>query len=246
MPVIDTPQLVPTAPKSGQGHAAALSLYSDILQNPLGTQRGDMGGMPANYRVPPARIYVVNHSRTRAWKRVVVPVSEKRGAEEALIYDKALAKVYNVDTLIRQVQQGRDMSRYRTEVFPVAFRLRVPGGRDIVIPPAESTEAKPVAVEVPDGTWDMYLGNYDRMRGHSGTKDWNEEPFDQHVADDEKNRLATWWRQRHNPVFKYTDDGETTEINNDYGLLEFVRVTVQAVMEPIDKEYLSSLDVVEQ
>ncbi len=234
-----------TQPKSDYARALAQATLADLSQHPLGTGRGENFSVPSNYRIPPARIYVVNHSATRAWKRVVIPVSELHGAEEAIIADKELAKVYNVDTLTRQVEKGKDMNRYKTEVFPVAFALRIPGGGSRIIPPAKSKDDKPIAVEIPDGTWDLYLGNYDRMQGYAGIKSRDEEKFDPLIKADEENRFAVSWRQRYNPVFRVTDDGETTERNNPHGFLEFVRVTQRAVLEPIDREYLNALDIIE-
>lgn len=220
-----------------------LEVYLDLQAHPIGSQRGESFGMPINFAIPPARVYVVNHSRTRKWKKLLVPVSHLRGAEEALIQDKELAKVYNVDTLVRAAEK-RDMSRYRTDLFPVGLKLRIPGtpdgkggceqSHDLIIPPAPEAETKPIMVEVPEGTWDLYLGNYERMRSE-----------DPHVVQDEKQRLAHAWSRRHNPVFAYTDDGVTTSLENPHGFLEFVRVTQRAVLEPVDRAYLTSLDLVE-
>lgn len=256
---ITTDQVIPTPAKTPEQRAAALEAWSDQTSRPLGTQAGENFGMPQNYRVPPARIYVINHSRTHEWKRVIVPVSAQRGAEEALIADKKLAQIYNVDTLVKRVEQGKDMSRYKTEIHPAAFKVRVPGGpngkmgsfpsRDIIVPPAQSAEDKPVAVEVPEGTWDLYLGNFDRMQGYANSDrvDAKGNPIspDPQIANDARVMLAKFWQTRHNPVFSYTVDGKTTDLNNPYGVLEFVRVTQRAVTEPIDKAYLEALDILE-
>lgn len=223
-----------------------LGVFMDLQQHPLGSQRGESFGMPQNYRIPPARIYVRNWSKTRKWKRIVIPVSARRGAQEALVADKELAKVYNVDTLIQRIKEGQNMNRYKTEVHPVVFKLRLPGGRYIAIPHAQDEHSEPPMVEVPEGTWDLYLGNYERMRGI--LRDPKGDIVEENsavVIGEEKSRLALQWNQRHNPVFAYTDDGDQTEMNNEYGILEFVRVTQRAVQEPIDKDYLTAADLVE-
>jgi len=231
--------------KSPQAHEAVNNLLVDLKMHPLGSQRGENFSMPSNYRIPPARIYVINHSRTQTWTRLTIPVSALRGAEDALLADKELSKVYNVDTLVKQVEKGRDMSRYKTGVHPIAFKLRIPGDYRIV-PPAETAESKPIAVEVPEGTWDLYLGNYDRMRGivRDGSGNAVKE-HDNQVIGEERTRLALAWSRRHNPVRSFTDDGETSDLGNKYGVLEFVRVTQRAVLEPVDRAYLTSLDLVE-
>lgn len=253
-----TEQLIPTPEKSPAARAAAIERFVDLQSNPLGTQAGESFGMPTNYVPPPARVYVINRSKVRKWKRLVIAVSPQRGAEEALNADKQLREVYNVDTLIRAVEQGKNMNRYKTEIHPVPVRIRVPGGpngqmgsfpgRDIVIPVSQDDE-NPIAVEVPEGTWDLYLGNYDRMRGfqnHARVDD-NGNPLrpDPKVQQDAQVMLSKFWQNRHNPVFGYKDDGEFHDLNNPYGMLEFVRVTSRVVNEPIDKELLSAMDIVE-
>jgi hypothetical protein len=205
----------------------------DLRERPLGTGRGENFGVAANYVIPPARIYVINHSRTKKWKRMVIPVSFRRGAEDALTADKELAKIYNVDTLYKRVEEGRDMSRYVTEVKPVAWQLKV-GGKLIVIPPARDESTPAPKVEVPEGAWDLYLGNYDRIRSKDAT-----------VVGAERSSLALLWSRRHNPVMAFTDDGVTTNLDNPHGFLEFVREPIRAVAEQLDKEYLSALDLVE-
>src|SRR5271165_546266 len=141
-----------------------LAVWLDLQNAPLGKGKGDPNmGVAANYVIPPARIYVRNWSRTQKRKEIAVPVSDRRGAEEALIYDKELAKIYNVDTLTRRVEQGKDMNRYVNHVHPVVFTFKV-GGQTYAIPPARNEETDPPKVEVREGSWDLFLGNYDRMR----------------------------------------------------------------------------------
>ena len=213
----------------------------DLTEHPLGTQNGETWNVPANYKIPPARIYVINHSRTQKWKKVKIAVSPRRGAEEALIYDKELAKIYNVDTLTRRIEQGQDMTRYETGVFPAIYLLQV-GGHKIPVPPAKDKDSAPPRVEVPEGAWDLYLGNYDRIRSADPT-----------VVGAEKTRLSVAWRSRHNPVLRYSDDSTGEVVTetigganpNPFGFLEFVRVTQRAVTDPLDKDYLSALDFVE-
>jgi hypothetical protein len=253
---IDTPKLIPTPAKSQQGRAVALSTLLDINQTPVGQGKGENFNVPSNYQIPPARIYVINHSRTKKWKRVVYAVSTQRGAEEALIYDKELAKVYNVDTLYKRVEQGKDMNRYKEEVKPVVFLLTVGAPvaglkpvkpLRIPIPPARDENTRPPKVEVPEGAWDLYLGNYARMKGYARFSDMlieGKQP-DPMVMGEEKSRHALNWRSRHNPVFRITDDGDSEDQNNPYGFLEFVRETVQPVQETMDKEYLAALDMIE-
>lgn len=228
-----------------------LGVWLDLQNNPLGTGKGENFNVPANYAIPPARVYVINHSRTKAWKRLVLAVSRLRGAEDALIYDKELAKIYNVDTLYKTIEGGRDMSRYKNEVHPVIYSFQVGqpmmGAKPKVygIAPARDEKSPPPKVEVLEGAWDLFLGNYARMRGYDKFLNMDKKEPDLTVSGEEKTRLARYWSRRLNPVLRFTDDGETTEMNNEHGFLEFVRETVTPQTEVLDKEYLSSLDLVE-
>lgn len=244
--------------KTQAAKVVTLGAYSSLQSQPLGTQANENFSVPANYRVPPAQIYVVNHSRTRKWKRTVTAVSETRGAEDALMLSKELRNMYNADMMYKQVEKGRDMNQYATEVKPVVWKLALPGGQFALIPSSHpDAPDRKIMVEVPEGTWDMYLGNYERMQGYPGTgprflKGPNGEDipnpmekFSRKIQGDEETRLAIFWRQRHNPVFLVTDDGEEKNRNNPFGVLEFVRVSRTATKEIIDKEYLAALDLAE-
>jgi hypothetical protein len=234
--------------------AKDLAVWLDLQNNPLGTKAGENFRVPSNYQIPKARIYVVNHSRTRIWKRIAVPMSAKRGAEEVLVYDKKhemeLVDIYNVELLYRAAENGRDMNRYEETVKPVVYAFHV-GQTYYAIPPAREKEPgqkEPALprVEVKEGAWDLYLGNYDRMRA----VDPKTGRPDMRVRQDEMEKLGVYWRGRKNPVFRYTDDGVSTNVEvdgkpNPYGYLEFIRETVKPSMEQIDKEYLTALDLIE-
>ena len=222
--------------------------WAELEQAPLGSRHGENLGVPVNYVIPPARIYVKNYSRTLSRKEIAVAVSARRGAEEALAYNNGeLMKTYNVDTLIKRIESGVDMNRYTTHIHPVAFVVIV-DGQATVIPPAVNAETEPPEVEVPDGAWDVFLGNYDRMRGvvrdpleHGKVK----REGDKIVIGEEQSRLNLRWSMRFNPVLSYVDDGDVHEIKNPYGYLQFIRRPVRAIKEIMDKDYLSALELVE-
>lgn len=236
-----------------------LGVWLDLQNHPLGTGKGENFNVPTNYAIPPARIYVVNHSRTHEWMQVVIPVSAQRGAEEALIYDKELAKIYNVDTLNKRIEQGKDMNRYKKVINPVIFSFKVGAPQGTLkgcappivyaIPPARDKDTPPPRVELVEGAWDLFLGNYARMQGYAKYSDMDVKEPDPTIKSDEVARHSIRWRQRHNPVFRFTDDGVTTEGNNSgdpkFGFLEFIRETAKPVVEQMDREYLAALDLVE-
>jgi hypothetical protein len=234
-----------TPPKSAEGREIALRTLLELESSPLGTKRGENFGVAANYVEPPARIYVRNWSATVERKEILVAVSTRRGAEEALNVDKDLRNIYNVDTLYRTVEQGRDMNRYRKRIHPVIFKIQV-GQKTRFIPPAKDASEPPPKVEVPEGAWDLFLGNYERMRGI--VRDFRgdvKRSGDATVIGEETSRWNLYWSRRHNPVMSYTDDGDTVDRKNQFGFLEFIRETVEPMQEMLDKEYLTALDLVE-
>jgi hypothetical protein len=224
-----------------------LGVYIDLQNNPLGTQANENFSVPSNYRIPDARVYVINHSRTRAWKSVKVAVSHIRGGDAALAQDRKLREMYNEDMIYKRVAEGRDMNVYETGIKPVIWKLALPGGKFLPIPPApEDRPDVPFRVEVPDGTWDLYLGNFDRMQGYPGLAPRDRERQDPAIVSEERSRLSLRWQRRHNPVFAWRIDEEpATDLNNPFGVLEFVRVTQRAMADVVDKDFLTALDLVE-
>ena len=247
-----------TGLKDANVKMVTLGAYKSLSDHPLGQMANENFSVPSNYRIPPARIYVVNHSRTRKWKRTIQAVSERQGAEDALMLSKDLRNMYNADMMYKQVEKGRDMNQYVSEVHPVVWKLALPGGAYALIPPATAEDSdRKIMVEVPEGTWDLVLGNYNRMQGFPGQSprrimgpagemiDNPMERFSRKVQGDEETALAIRWRARHNPVFLVNDDGQEQNRQNAFGILEFVRISQKAMSEPIDKEYLNALDLAE-
>jgi hypothetical protein len=256
-----------------------LAVMVSLNQHPLGSMSGENFTVPSNYRIPPARIYVVNHSLKRKWKRPLITVSTRRGAEEVLTFDdgaprgQRLRDVYTADMLYKQVEQGRDMNKYKEEIKPVVWKLRIPGAvyepvkvtdidgkeheqmqfageRFKLIPPSDPKDPdREIWVEVPESTWDLYLGNYNRMRGFPGVKPRDTERFDRRIQMTEEQALAQRWSGKHRPIFAFRDDESGTEkvtdLGNPHGVLEIVRVTQKSMSEPISKEYLQALDLFE-
>jgi hypothetical protein len=209
------------------------AIWNDVQGNPVGTGPGENFTVPLNYVIPPARIYVVNHSLTHKWKRVVEAVSYYRGAEDILMKNKAMREMYNIESFYKKVASGRDMNVYANEAHPVNYAITI-GGQKIIVQPARHSDTPPPRYEVPDGAWDIYLGNYERMRSE-----------DNQIKSTEKTKFANSWCRRNNPVWKFSDDGVETDYQNPYGFLEFIRVSMKAVEVPLDKEYLSAIDFVE-
>jgi hypothetical protein len=204
-----------------------------LKTNPLGHGQGDPSlQAPFNNAQPTARIFLINHSRTVERRFVKVGVSWKRGAAKALQADAELRKLYNVATLREAVVDGQDMNVYDTKRAPVLFAPFWNGVRYPVPPAPEG--APPLAVQVPEGLWDLFMGNWDRMN----------DP-DQRVRAEEAMRLAISQTAKNSPIRFVTVDGEREERENPFGFIEIERRTER--MEPIapDTEFLTAMDLIE-
>jgi hypothetical protein len=206
----------------------------DLKQNPLGLGKGDPSFQaPFNASLPQARVYLINHSAAVRRKFVKVGVSFKRGAAQALQADAELRKLYNIATLREAVADGQDMNVYAEKISPVLYGPRW-NNTVYRIPPAMNPGDPPPRIQVPEGVWDLLMGNYDRM--HSA---------DPRERAEESMRLATSMTNKHSPIRFVTLDGERVERDNEFGFIEIERVTEK--LEPIspDTEFLTALELVE-
>lgn len=227
------------------GYSSKEMIYQDLQNTPLGQGTGQLESQlsaPFNARSSGVRVYVINHSAEVERRAVKVGVSQYRGAREALKEDQNLRKDFTVQSLQDEAKKGQDMNIYHDVCKPVVYKITF-DNRSFIIPPAECTVddkgnyhavGEPQAHLVPEGVWDLFLGNYDRM--HSTEKD---------VASDEANRLATAWFRRRNPVLRITVDGVTKTKDNPFGFLEFRRFVEAQAPQQIDKEFLTAMDLQE-
>jgi hypothetical protein len=213
--------------------ARALAIL-DINANPLGSGQGEANlSTPFNAVLPAARVYIRNHSASVKRQFVKVSVSWKRGANEALRADAELRKIYNISQVREDAQSGIDMNVYGEKVEPVMFSAKW-NSKIYTIPPAADDKSEPPRVQVPEGVWDLLMGNYERM--HSA---------DPAIRADESMRLAVTLTKRNSAILFETVDGERTQRQNPFGFVEVERVTES--MEPInpDSEFLTALEMVE-
>lgn len=204
----------------------------DLKERPLGL--GDGEGtlqQPFNARPVNAQVFLINHSATQTRKFVKLAVSERRGADEALLADKELTKIYNVETLSRAAGR-RDMNVYVSKVQPVVYRV-IFDSQPFYITYAKG-ESDPPRCLVPEGVWDQFMGNYERM--HSD---------DPRVVSEEAQRLALLWQGRHNPILRITENGETTTRDNPYGYLEIVRIVQTEAPQSLDRDFVTAADFLE-
>jgi hypothetical protein len=205
----------------------------DIRQNPLGSAAGDPSfGTPFGSKLPAARIFLRNHSARQKRRFVKVPVSFRRGAAEALAADAELRKIYNIATLEAAIERGVDKNVYGEKIERILFAPKF-DGQQYFIPPAKGEEEPPL-VQVPEGMWDLLMGNWDRMNSP-----------DIRIKTEEMTRFANSQVWKHSPILFVTMDGRRTAKDNPFGFIEIERRTEK--MEPIapDAEFLTGLEMVE-
>jgi hypothetical protein len=206
----------------------------DLKSNPLGMSPGDPSfSAPFNHGAAQARVFLRNWSASQKRKYVKIPVSERRGAAKALVADKELGRIYNVATLHEAIKEGQDMNVYDFQIRPVLFAPLWDGKR-WPIPPAPNAEDEPPSVQVPEGLWDLLMGNYERMNS----------PIEKERSD-EAMRLATSMLFKHSSILFVTIDGKRSMRDNPFGFIEISRVTEKMAPVSPNTEFLTAMDLVE-
>lgn len=228
------------------GRTPEAAVIYDLNQNPLGALQGEANlQTPFNSVAKRPNVYIVNHSRTKTRRVCTVPVSYLSGADEALRKSKEYQKEYGNVANIYEAAKRRDMSLYEDRVEPCVLKITF-DSQTFYIPPApEDDPDNPPAEMVPDGVWDLYLGNFERMHPNP-----NATPEARHAAQkehgEEMARLTLLWSRKKNPVWRVVVDGaEEKRQDNPFGFIEFVREIPAEAPRRLDKPFLTALELVE-
>lgn len=226
---------------------------ADIIFNlnsqPLGTLAGEATlQTPFNTPKQRANVYVVNHSRVKERRVCVVPVSSLSGAEEALRHKSAEGKAYreaygNAENLYKAALR-KDMSIYEDRIEPVMFVINFDGRKYVIAPAPESDPNSPPVEQVPDGVWDLYCGNYERMSAIKDRGDGVAVP-DQQERSAETQRLALRWARKHNPVWRQVVDGSPRTSENPFGFIEFIREVPKEAPIRVDGAFVTASELAE-
>ena len=199
------------------------AIFGDLERTPLGLANGEANlQTPFNSTPVQTIVRVRNLSATIPRRVVKTYVSDRRGGEK-------LAKSNNLSmTEIHEMAKSQDMNEYKTVTKPIKTAL-THDNRTFVIPPATSKDEEPPWVIVPEGMWDLYLGNYQRMHGTPQERS------------DEASRLAGRFQGRENPVLRR--NAATGEPMSGY--IEFTREDVMPEQHAIDSNELRVGEIVE-
>jgi hypothetical protein len=223
----------PTTPDGRMIPSGYADIRYQIDQTPLGMAPGDPNfNMPFGSKLPAARVFLRNHSTKQIRRFKQVAVSARRGAAQALAADKKLREIYNMATFYDAVKAGEDMNVYGEKKQSVLYAPKF-DGRTWSIPPARGEE-EPVAVQVPEGMWDILMGNYERM--HSP---------DARIRSEEAVRFANSQVFKNSYILFVTVDGKRTMNDNPFGFIEIERRTEKFEPVHVDSEFLTALEMVE-
>jgi hypothetical protein len=219
------------------GRETAPSLYAETYQNLQQTSLGGAPGdpnlnMPFGSKLPAARIFLRNHSTKQLRKFKQISVSARRGAAQALAADKKLREIYNMATFYDAVKAGEDLNVYGEKKQSILYAPKF-DGRAWNIPPARGEE-EPPTVQVPEGLWDLLMGNYERM--HSP---------DHRVRAEEAVRYANSMVFKVSYILFVTVDGNRQMRDNPFGFIEIERRTERFAPVHVDSEFLTALEMVE-
>jgi hypothetical protein len=199
-------------------------VLQNLMQTPLGRADGEANlQVPFNQGPTTVVVRVRNHSRTATRKLLKAAVSYAGNSA----YEPEVLEKYKGQSpeSIQKTAMTRDMNVYATGTKAVKARLPF-DGKDYIIPPAKSESEEPQAVIVPEGMWDLYMGNWNRMNGTQQEKT------------EELNRLASRFAGRENPAMKFDRNG-----NVQSGYLEFIREEVRPSSMSLDADSLSASDI---
>jgi hypothetical protein len=157
--------------------SAAYEPPVDYRRAPLGSLEGEEGlAVPYNASHE-AVVHVRNWSALIARKVLVEAISPSRGGARAVADKSSPYFGKSVEELHRLAKDEQtDMSWYKKAVKPLVFGLRFDGVQYLITPELEEVDIKDPATGeykrekqpkwhlIPAGAWDLYMGNYARMR----------------------------------------------------------------------------------
>jgi hypothetical protein len=236
-------------------------IVASLNSQPLGTLAGEANlQTPFNATPKHPNVYVVNHSRKKVRRVCVVAVSTVSGAEDALLYhsekresDGAIKckgpthckgaeyrQAYGNAENLYKAAQRRDMSIYEDRIEPAVFTIAFDRQRYVIMPASAEKPDDPPVEMVPEGAWDLYCGNWERM--HAVREDGQP---DNKVRGEEVQRLALAWSRKKNPVWRTMDDGKVSTSDSPFGFVEFVREIPKEAPIRVDGKFVSAMELAE-
>lgn len=206
---------------------SASAILASLQNMPLG-----MGDQEANLQIPfnaskdLVVVRVRNLSATRKRKFYTSRISPFRGGDEYEDEMREKKKPINMDRLKRDAYQGMDVSPTAYDVKPAMCTLTFDNGKyEIPAVDARTGDLAPWT-SVPEGIYDLYYGNYERLTNGTPKE-----------RSDEISQVQS--RRAHDYVIRGSDD------NNQWAFLEFERVVTRPQAIAIDTKHAYGIDLVE-
>lgn len=200
------------------------AVLDSLTAAPLGSVEGDINpNIARNAKAMTAVYFARNLSGTLKRRTIDIAVTVGVG------YDNPKVKKYwgNMDgeEIRKQCAQGRDMNLYKNDVYPVRKVLKF--NNQLIEVPVDGTE-----ISIPEGLWDIYLGNYDRIRSK-----------DNLTQSQEYERLSNRWCSpgTPNPVYEAGTEPPKDHDGRQTAFIEFRRqeIHVQQATQDLTKVYAS-------
>jgi hypothetical protein len=196
-------------------------VLDSLMAAPLGAVEGDINPNIARNAKGITAVYFARNLSATLKRRVV-----EKGVSLARGYDDKAVKKYHGDMDGEEVRKQaihRDMNVYEVKVVPVRKVLKF--NNALIEIPVDGTE-----VSIPEGLWDLHLGNYERIRSE-----------DILVRSAEYERLSNRWcsPMTPNPVYEAGQERPTDSEDRPYGYIEFRRqeIHVQQATQDLTRVY---------
>lgn len=200
-------------------------LINSLAETPLGQGPGErVPYVPANFRGQQAMVYARNWSSVRPRKIVIDAVSYYRGGDVVQRDQIAVGAVQSLESLHQQARDGVDKSKYAMEIKPIVFTVRFDGRATPVpyhgVDALTGEECDAPHVVIPEGAWDLYVGNWDALHSKN--------PQERNL---ELARVSAAWGKFNRVFHAEAPPGE-------FAYVEFVRIPIPEATTAIDGDRL--------
>lgn len=219
------PKAQTSIPNPNRGEIARV--FESLEAEPLGTKVGEgMFGRVVSGSKEYVKVRVRNLSATQSRKYLKEAISFLRGGERTAGENAAAGKHMELTELREAAKRGLDPSVYEEGIKPVDAMLTFDNDRYVI--PSHDEKGNPAPwTDVPEGCYDLYVGNYSRLNS-----------ADPRERSQELARASS----RRRDVCIRDAKGRN---ENPFGFLEFEREVIRPTAIAIDDDQIYAENLVE-
>lgn len=210
---------------------AALASVNQVLEslqaNPFGADPSDpKAGLAMNQGSEYVKCFVRNWSANRERRFITEHISWLKGGERAAKAAKLQGEDFELDKKRKEAYLGQNPSVTEVAIKPVSAILQF-DSQQFIVPASDNAKKDPEWVPIPQGVFDLYYGNWERLN-----------------STDAKERAleAEAVAIRRRDVCLRMNKGQNT---NEFGFLEFKREIIPHQSIAIDSDMVFSDSYVE-